>query len=809
MLQAKARWNIGEADEPAVKTLSQQLGLSPLLSRLLVVRGMTDTTHAAEFLDGGTDHIHDPYLLDGMERAVRRIRQALESGERIRIYGDYDADGVSSTTLMVYLLRQLDCTFDYYIPHRVTEGYGLNTGAMNEAHKQGIGLIITVDTGISAVEEIAHAASLGIDVIVTDHHEPPEVLPEAFALINPKKPGCPYPYKHLAGVGVALKLAQALLGRWPEELLPYAAIGTVADLMPLTEENRMIVKMGLQQMRTTSNSGIKALLAVAGIPLREVTSTHIGFALGPRINASGRLLSADTAVKLLTTEDDREAERLAGELDLLNKERQRIVDEMAKEAFAQVERQRQESGILPRAIVLAQEDWNVGVIGIVASKIVDRYYRPTVILGIDRESGMAKGSARSIAGFDMHKALTHCEDLMDHYGGHYMAAGMTLDSGQLGEFARRLDQLAGEWLQPQDFLPLLQADAECDFSEITLESILDLEKLGPFGTGNPSPRFVFRGVKLSDLRTMGKEQQHLKLSLKGAGETASALEAVAFNKGTLSDWITPNARIDLLGELSVNEWNGVRRPQILMQDLQVTDPQLFDWRGTPKPGRKVADLCERLQRRPQGHDHLPPAVVVFRSWISAELREAAQGCALWYCDLEGHLHPAGGLAGSLPLHEARDIVLYHLPERLEQLHAVAVQAGAAERYYAAWGGAEDKNASQLPDRSQFKLVYGALAGSGEGSGTIPSLTARTRLAPEIVRFILDVFTELGFVEVQGENCRLLPVREKKDLTASLLYRSRMDRSEVEERLLYTTARELLGILSSTAHHTTIMMEGIL
>ncbi|MGF7030075.1 single-stranded-DNA-specific exonuclease [Paenibacillus mucilaginosus] len=809
MLQAKARWNIGEAEESAVKALSQQLGLSPLLSRLLVVRGMTDTGHAAEFLDGGADHIHDPFLLDGMERAVGRIRRALETGERIRIYGDYDADGVSSTTLMVYLLRQLECTFDYYIPHRVTEGYGLNNGAIDEAHRQGVGLIITVDTGISAVEEIAHAASLGVDVIVTDHHEPPEVLPEAYTLINPKKPGCPYPYKHLAGVGVALKLAQALLGRWPEELLPYAAIGTVADLMPLTEENRIIVKRGIEQMRSTSNCGIKALLAVAGIPVREVNSTHIGFALGPRINASGRLLSADTAVKLLTTEDEREAERLAQELDLLNKERQRIVDEMAKEAFALVERQREKSGSLPKAIVLAQENWNVGVIGIVASKIVDRYYRPTVILGIDKESGMAKGSARSIAGFDMHKALTHCADLMDHYGGHQMAAGMTLSRENLGEFARRLDTLAEEWLQPQDFVPLLQADAECEFSEISLESILDLEKLGPFGTGNPSPRFVFRGLKLSDLRTMGKEQQHLKLSLKGAGETAAALEAVAFNKGALSDWITPSARIDLLGELSVNEWNGVRRPQILLQDLQVTDLQLFDWRGTPKPERRVAELCERLQLRPQGHDHLPAAVVVFRSWIPPELREAARGCALWYCDLEGHLHPAGGLSGSLPLHEARDIVLYHLPERLEQLHAVAVQAGAAERYYAAWGGEEDKHAALLPDRAEFKAVYGALAGAGSGGSTVQSIGARTRLEPAVVRFILDVFTELGFVEASGEAYRLLPAVEKKDLTASLLYRSRMNHKELEERLLYTTARELLGTLVSEAHNTTTLMEGIL
>ncbi|TVY11941.1 single-stranded-DNA-specific exonuclease RecJ [Paenibacillus cremeus] len=795
MLQAKSRWNIGEADAKQAADLAEALGLTPMLAKMLVIRGITDIEHAEKFLHGGTDQIHDPFLLDGMAASVERIRKAVDAGERIRIYGDYDADGVSSTTLMVRLLRQLDCTFDYYIPHRVHEGYGLNCPALDAAHAQGVTLLITVDTGISAIKEIEYAQSLGMDVIVTDHHEPPEVLPEAYAIINPKKPGCPYPFKPLAGVGVALKLAQALLGRWPEELLEIAAIGTVADLMPLTGENRMIVKMGLVQMRDTSNLGIKALLGVAGIAVREVNSTHIGFALAPRINASGRLLSADTAVKLLTTQHEQEAEQMAFELDQLNKERQKIVDEMTKQAIAMMEEQQREGG-LPKTIVLAHEDWNVGVIGIVASKLVDRFYRPTIILGIDKETGMAKGSARSIAGFDMYRALTHCHDLMDHFGGHPMAAGMTLERQHLPELGRRLAALAEEWLAPDDFVPLLQADMMCEFEDVALETIRQLELLGPFGMGNPSPRFVLNGLKLKEMRTMGKEQQHLKLSLRSAAsETAASVDAVGFSKGQLSEWISPSASVDVLGEFSINEWNGVRRPQIMIQDLRVPDVQLFDWRGTPKPEKKLAELCQRLERRAYGTDGtIPPAVVLFSAALPSALRSTTNA-AVWHVDLLGELHPLNKLAAANRYSEAQDIVLYALPERLDQLDAAAAQAESVQRFYAAFGGTEEeKQASVMPSREMFKTVYGAvsvLQGGGSQSGFLSMLAKRSSLSPGLVRFILDVFTEIGLMEPAGEAYRLVPASSKKDLSGSLLYQARMKRPEVEQELVYTSARELL------------------
>jgi single-stranded-DNA-specific exonuclease len=818
MLKAKARWIMGQGNEQLVEEWANTFSISPMLARLLVVRGMTDKQHVEDFLYGGTDLTHDPFLLDGMAAAVERIRRALEAGERIRIYGDYDADGVSSTALMVHLLRQMPCTFDYYIPHRVHEGYGLNKGAIDKAKEAGVSLLITVDTGISAVEQIAYANSLGLDVIVTDHHEPPEQLPEAYALINPKKPNCPYPFKQLAGVGVALKLAQALLGRWPEELVEYAAIGTIADLMLLQGENRIIVKQGLKALRSTSNAGIKALLGVADIPVREVNSTHIGFAIAPRINASGRLEKADAAVQLLITESEQEAEMLAYELDALNKERQKLVEEMTKQAVAHVEQKKQQTGELPPVIVVAHEGWNVGVIGIVASKLVDRFYRPTLVLGIDKETGMAKGSARSIAGYDLYQALSRCHDLMDHFGGHTMAAGMTLAQEHLPELERRLGLLAEEWLAPEDWLPLLKADLECKLHELTLDGISQLELLGPFGMGNPSPKFVFQDLVLSDVRTMGKEQQHVKLSLRSASHNeAPPVDAVGFGKGGVIDWLSPAAPVEVLGELSINEWNGVRKPQIMLSDLRVQQVQIFDWRGHAKPEAKVAELCTRLRSPLWGEAADIPAVVLFSELRLPEaLRRCAEPYALWGMDERDQLVPLNEYARERSIAQASDIVLYALPDSTDQLKKLAQEAEAVERYYAAFGGSEpERDAGVVPGRDAFKSVYGALSslGSKEDRSYAPAafvqgLSKRSGLSPASIQFILDVFEELGFVNRTEAGYRMVPAPPKQDLTASRTYRRRQSRSETEHQLLYCSAKDLTSWLVVHTSDTHSMLEGI-
>jgi single-stranded-DNA-specific exonuclease len=584
MIQRKTRWAVApwsKDDEDKSKQLAMHLNLSPLVARLLVQRGFGDAEAAERFLRGGEEHFHDPYLLLGMKAAVERIQQAAANKEKIRIYGDYDADGVSSTSLLVHLFRTLDYHFDYYIPHRALEGYGLNKKAIELAAEEGIRLIVTVDTGISAVQEIEYAKELGIDVVVTDHHEPPEQIPSACAIVNPKQAGCTYPFKGLAGVGVAFKLAQALLERPPLEWADIVSLGTIADLMPLKDENRIFVRYGLERMRNHTSTGFRALAEAGGIELDNLTASNIAFGMAPRVNAAGRLDHAKRAVELLTTEDYDNAILAAIGLDSLNKERQRVVESIVKEAEQQwkdkCEAAEQAGQLSPAVIVLAAEGWNVGVIGIVASKLLERNYKPVIILGIDAQSGMCKGSARSIEGFDLHAALTACDELLDHYGGHQAAAGMSLHRDRLPAFEERLSALALEWLSADDWVPKTAVDLVCSVDEATLETINELAQLEPFGMGNPSPRLMFQQTVLADRRSIGKESKHLKLSL---GSGRRLLDGIAFNMGMLTDQLKPGSKIDIIGELSVNEWNGQRKPQLQLHDVH------FDPLASEFPGRE-------------------------------------------------------------------------------------------------------------------------------------------------------------------------------------------------------------------------------
>lgn len=572
MIKAKTRWTMtpwNEAEEEQARKLVEGLGLPPLVARLLVRRGCGDIGAASDFLYAGVERMHDPFLLKGMREAVDRIREAGVKGEKIRIYGDYDADGVSSTSLLILLFRKLGYHFDYYIPHRAFEGYGLNRNALELAAEAGVNLIVTVDTGISAYDEIAYAAELGMDVVVTDHHEPPERIPEACAVVNPKRHDCPYPFKGLAGAGVAFKLGHALLGEPPLEWADIATLGTIADLMPLADENRILVREGLERMKRSDKPGFRALAEVSGVELEQITSTAVAFGIAPRINAAGRLDHAAKAVELLVSPSYDEAILSASALDLLNKERQRTVEAIVKEAegqwAAKCEAMAGQGKEKPPVIVVAGEGWNVGVIGIVASKLLERHYRPTIVLGIDKETGMAKGSARSIDGYDLHAALTACEELLDHYGGHQAAAGMSLHRDRIAEFEERMGELAERWLSAEDWIPKTAVDLVCGVEEASLQTIEQLSRLEPFGAGNPSPRVLIRGVKLADRRAIGKEAKHLKLSLRGK---SGALDAIGFGFGELASGLTGQSVIDVVGELSVNEWNGSRKPQLQIQDLR-------------------------------------------------------------------------------------------------------------------------------------------------------------------------------------------------------------------------------------------------
>jgi len=791
MLPSRARWTIGQAEEEVAEELSSRLSLAPVVARLLASRGFRTAEAAARFLQADLDHLHDPFLFDGMDLAVGRIRQALANREKIRIYGDYDADGVSSTALLIRLMRLLEADFDYYIPHRVREGYGLNRQAVEQAKAAAVTLIVTVDTGISAVDEISYARELGIDVVVTDHHEPPDQLPDAVAIINPKKPGCPYPFKQLAGAGVALKLAQALLGRVPEEWMDIAAIGTVGDLMPLTDENRIIVKHGLKRMSSAATyAGIKALLEVSGIDKGPVTAGHIGFSLAPRINASGRLDSADDAVKLLITDQTAAAKDLAASLDRMNLDRQNVVDGIVEQAFQQAETP--EGQEKPSVIVVAGEGWNVGVVGIVASKLLDRFYRPAIVLSIDPDTGLAKGSARSIPGFDIHRALTLNAGLLMHYGGHPMAAGMTLQADSIPLLRERLQHLADDWLTAADYVPVLNADLPCQLEGQPLTWIRELEKLAPFGVGNPAPRFMFAGLRVLEKKQMGKENRHLKLQVSPSQDAAKGkplqLDAVGFSKGHLDCDISTTSRIDLLGELSINEWNGMEKPQLIIQDMRISQTQVFDYRNASVQDKRWLQLANRRE-----------AVGIVFSTLEEAHNVPVDGfgplASKWIYSSETQrmlqVDAPGEWRGEYPA--LTQLVLYSLPLSMAAFAAALHQAEGVTRIYAVFKEPATGD-DPLPGKEMFKQVYGLLR-QGDGwkrSSMEPEvyISRRTGLSPYAVRFIIEVFEELQFVERTAGDYRCMPVMAKRDLAQSVAYRNRQHQADVEHELLYSTAQEL-------------------
>lgn len=790
MLYSQYRWSTPDIEPEAAAGLSQALSVSPLVARLLVGRGVLTEAEAERFLHPDLSQMHDPYLLHGMDKAVPRIQQALERGEHILIYGDYDADGVSSTSLMIHLMRHLGASYDIYIPHRSNEGYGLHNHALDWAHQQGVTLIITVDTGISAVEQIAYASSLGMEVIVTDHHEPPEVLPEAYALINPKLPQCSYPFKGLAGAGVALKLAQALIGEVPREWMEIASIGTVADLMPLEGENRVIVSYGVESMRDTRLPGVSALLEISGVKQEQVTSVNIAFAMAPRINASGRLDHAGRAVSLLTTDNLDEAHMLAGQLDLLNRERQQVVESIVQEAVAMLEHKIQSQGSVPHVILLAGEGWNVGVVGIVASKLLERYYRPTLILGIDPETGMCKGSARSIDGLDIYEALTACKHTLDHYGGHPAAAGMTLHRDQLVELERGLNDYAAGVLKEEDFIPRRLADDNCLISDVPLKVIQEIDRLQPFGMSNPSPRFVLNKVTIKETRTMGREKRHLKLVLEQEGWQ---LEAVAFGKGALADFLLPGTVIDAMGELSINEWNGTRKPQFMLHDLAVSEAQVFDLRGSADPLNGMKQFMRTFEvhlRYTSGS-----IGVIVRQETNVSMGNSLYEPCLWVYDRKVGLLPRNAAAQHYGQEQVRTLFVFDTPETPEQLDAMLKLFSGAENIILLHGsGHNRRDRLQMPSRELFKRMYVLVSKWGAepvGEQEItPVLSRQCSCSVRMITMMLDVFEELGFIHRRDGNIEFVANPPKRDLATSRNYRAIESMAETEQVMLDAPTSQL-------------------
>ncbi|MCP1125309.1 single-stranded-DNA-specific exonuclease RecJ [Bacillus sp. 3103sda1] len=779
MLQAKTRWKEKYYNEELVGQLANKLQLSPLVTSLLLNRGLDTEEKIVDFLNTEQQEFHDPFLLEGMDRTVERIRQAIQNGEQILIFGDYDADGVSSTTVLFLALQELGADVEFYIPNRFTEGYGPNEEAFRWAHRAGFSLIITVDTGIAAVHEAQVAKELGVDLIITDHHEPPPELPEALAIIHPKLDGGVYPFHYLAGVGVAFKVAHALLGSVPEHLLEIAVIGTVADLVPLYGENRLLVQRGLKKLRTTQRVGLQGLFKVANISQGEITEESVGFAIGPRINAVGRLEDATPAVHLLLSEDVEEAKELAQEIDELNKLRKDIVKQITEEAIAEVEAHYppEENKVL----VLAKEGWNPGVIGIVASKLVDRFYRPTIVLSIDPEKGTAKGSARSIEGFDLYANLSDCRDILPHFGGHPMAAGMTLNMNDVSELRRRLNEQAAVQLSDEDFIPVTVVDAVCDVEDVTLAAIEEMQKLAPFGVGNPKPRIAVKGAGLESIRAIGSDGSHLKMTLRDGQAT---LDSVGFGFGAFAKEISPVAHVSIVGEASINEWNNFRKPQIMIQDIAVEAWQLFDWRSMRNVEANLADLSR---------DKL--TIVYFKE-------EALQKFSLEaYTDYLVHAKDVTTLEG-------RYVVVLDLPNATEDLKRIC-EKGFPDRIYTVFYQENNHLFSTVPTREHFKWYYSFLHQKAPFSLRQygEQLCRHKGWSKDTVNFMTQVFFELEFVTIKDGVIFMAEEMKKRDLTESNTYREKINHLQLEKELVYSTYQQLYAWFETIRNHKEVEQLG--
>jgi single-stranded-DNA-specific exonuclease len=565
------RWIVCETDLHPAEELARALGVSEIVARLLVARGHGDPHSARRFLYPSHDQLHDPLLMLDMQKAVGRLLRAVDSGEKILVYGDYDVDGTTGTVVLRKALQLLGARTGYHVPHRFTEGYGIQREALEKAQAEGYGLVVSVDCGIRAHEPLLWAREHGLDVMVTDHHLPDEGegTPPAYAVLNPNQRGCDYPDKHLAGVGVAFKLAHALLRERGREhliggFLKMVAIGTVADVAPLVGENRTIVALGLADLPKATNPGLKALMEVAGFTERQdMTAYDLGFRIGPRINAAGRMEAARAIIELFETTEMEEARRLASHLDELNRERRTVQGEITKHALAALAVEA--DGVHAHVAVVAGDGWHRGVIGIAASKVAERINRPCIVISLENDLG--HGSARSIEAYHLLNGLTACSDLFEKFGGHSHAAGLTIRRERIPELRRRLNEHAALCLTSEDLLPVLRVDAELPAAALSLGLAEELKKLEPYGAANPRPVFMTRDMRVTAEPRVIKER-HLKLRVACAD--AATHDAIWWNGVEETDGRTLRAhdRIEMAYTVEPNTWQGVTRLQLCVQDVR-------------------------------------------------------------------------------------------------------------------------------------------------------------------------------------------------------------------------------------------------
>ena len=554
------QWKFYDEDDNKIKDIQEKFNVGNLVANIIANRNVGTDEDIRIFLEPTREDFHDPFLFNDMEKAVNRIIQAIENKEKVLIYGDYDVDGITSTTVLKKYLEERGLNVEIYIPNRLFEGYGLNNKALDEIKQKGVNLIITVDCGISGVEEIAYANSLGIETIITDHHETGDVLPAAVAVVDAKRKDNTYPFRGLAGVGVVFKLIQAIsitLKLEEKEYLKYLdfiCVGTISDIVPLVNENRVIAKLGLKLLNQTRNVGLKELIKSIGF--KEINSSAVSFGIAPRINACGRMGHQEEALELFLTNNIEEAKTITEKLNNYNSTRQEIERKIFNEALEKI----QNEGNKSNTIVLAGENWHHGVIGIVSSKITEMFFKPSILICIEGEKG--KGSGRSIPGFDLHDALTRCKDSLEKFGGHEMAVGLTLKADKFEEFKNKFEEIAIEE-KTSEIVPIINVDGIITLKDLNRKTIEELKLLEPFGDSNKEPLFVYKNLKIDSIRAL-TEGKHLKLTLR---DINYRINAIGFNLGYLVDEYRIGDKIDLVGTIEINSFNGIESIQLNIKDI--------------------------------------------------------------------------------------------------------------------------------------------------------------------------------------------------------------------------------------------------
>lgn len=764
MLETKFEWQVVASQNPElVHQIQEQCQISQPLANLLVARGFKSVHDVQLFLKPQLQQIQPPEKLHDMGEATSRIKQAIQQGEQITVYGDYDADGMTATAVMFETLETLGAKVNYYIPDRFQDGYGLNQNAYQRLIEDGTQLIVTVDNGVTGKQEVSYAREHGVDVVITDHHSLPTELPDAVAIVHPQYPGDPYDYGDLSGVGVAFKVAWSLLGEFPAEMLDLVAIGEIADLVSMAKENHVLVKFGIQQLQAGLRPGIQALLKLAGVKETNLTSQDVSFKLAPRLNALGRIANGNDGVQLLTTVDEDSAEKLANKVDQCNRERQQLVEQITQEALQKAQAP---DNLQRQTLLIVGHDWHQGVLGIVASRLVEKTGKPTIVASVNHGELVAKGSGRSVDGYDLFAALDAHRKLMTAFGGHVMACGMSFMITQVPAIAKVLEQAAQEQHLDTTKKPQLKIAGKIKATEISEKLYHQVQLLSPFGPDNEEPVFEVDEPTIVDDQQIGKNKEHLKLSLEGGAEV------LAFGRGHNQDYFAPGTQIKLAGTISVNTWRGKTTPQLMLKDQKAEGPVVLDSRVRqlqPTMFTENADYVvfnSAIRQNITGH--------VSGAVINGEQPEKLKHQTLTFVDVPNSLEQMSKILEMNPTVNVVKLYLFNTGQKLED---------------------------SIPHRQTFVKFYQTVRQNRQIdlNQQANNLSQYLQVSGNQLILMIKVFLELRFVTIKNGLLKISAHPQRGQLEETRAYQSYVAQRQVQKTLLKSTTQELTEWVRKRLH----------